>query len=162
MSMANGGFIEPGLSKAIEQWQAYFKESMESSLGLMSAVNPLKDAAEVTQKVSQAMVENLSSGKIAPPPAEALKELSELQSAGAQRLWEGCTQTIKDSRSATEKLLSFDGVPSTPQGLLTHLLQSNLAAVKQYQADASAMASTMSEMQSAYNAWLDKYFLKVQ
>lgn len=162
MSNAAGSFVDPGLSKALEQWQAFYQKSTQDAVNLVSAMSPMKDAAEVTQKVTTALSDAASSGKLGTPiPPEAFKELTQLQQAGAQRLWDSCTQALKDTRSYGEALMSFDQMPSSPQALLTHILETNLAAAKQYQADASAMASTMSEVQAAYSAWLDKYFLKV-
>lgn len=160
-STTSNDSIDPNLADAIKHWSEYSAESARNALILFEAITPLKDAIQVGDQVVEAMKQTNwrpVTTKLGDPAAfsDACKELAEIQMAALSKWYEGYLQYLKTTQQSSEQLgTALRGVGS-PQQALAAYLEASLAIMKQYQADTSKQASSISEIQAAYKAWFQK------
>lgn len=153
--------IDPSLAEALQHWNQYYAQSRQNSLILMNAITPLKDQIQVTGQLLETAQKTdwvKASSKLADPEVlvGALGELADIQIAALGKLQEGYNAFLKTTQASTDKLSGLGNEADSPQALLAASLETSLDILKQYEADATEEASSLSAIQSAYRAWLQK------
>ncbi|ANG62830.1 hypothetical protein A8C75_10275 [Marinobacterium aestuarii] len=156
--------IDPNLTDALQHWNQYCAESRQNALILLNAITPLKDQIQVTgQLLESAQKTNWleASTKFTDPTtlAGAFGELADIQIAALGKMQEGYSAFLKTAQASGDQLSKLGKDVDSPQALLAASLETSLNILKQYEADATEEASSMSTIQAAYRAWLQKNLL---
>ena len=160
-STTSNDSIDPNLADALKHWSEYSAESAKNALILFEAITPLKNAIQVGDQMIEAMKQTdwrPVATKLGDPAAfsDAYKELVEIQMAALSKWYEGYVQYLKTTQQSSERLGTAMRDVGSPQQALAAYLEVSLAIMKQYQADTSKQASSISEIQAAYKAWFQK------
>ncbi|SEI55473.1 hypothetical protein SAMN04244572_02124 [Azotobacter beijerinckii] len=153
--------IDPKLSEALKRWNDYASESAQNVQVLFEAITPVKDTLQIAQQITDSLQRThwTPTGTNWVNPSAlftAYQELAEIQLAALEKESD-CyirflTTTLGTGKQITEAMQGA----SSPQQFLASYLDASLNIVQQYQDDASKQASTLSQIQSAYSAWLQK------
>ncbi|MFB8829394.1 hypothetical protein ACE0DR_08470 [Azotobacter sp. CWF10] len=153
--------IDPKLFDAIKHWNDYANESGQNARVLFEAMTPVKDSLQIARQVMESM-QHTSWMPIGMPwmkPSalfSAYQELTEIQLAAQERESDCYIRFLTTTLGAGKQVAEAMQGATTPQQVLASYLEAGLNIVRQYQADVSEQASTLSEIQSAYNAWLQR------
>lgn len=153
--------IDPKLFDAIKHWNDYANESGQNVRVIFEAMTPVKDSLQIARQVMESM-QHTSWMPIGMPwmkPSalfSAYQELTEIQLAAQERESDCYIRFLTTTLGAGKQVAEAMQGATTPQQVLASYLEAGLNIVRQYQADVSEQASTLSEIQSAYNAWLQK------
>jgi len=153
--------VDPKLSEAIKRWSDYASESAQNLQVLFDAVQPFKDTLQVSQQVMGALQRTdwrsansnwLSQSVL----LGACQELMEIQLAALEKESDCYMGFLSTTFGAGRQVAEAMQGTSSPQQLLASCLDASLNIAQQYQNDASKQVSTLGQVQSAYNAWLQK------
>jgi hypothetical protein len=161
MTTETAPLIDPNLTEALQHWNQYCNQSRQNALILLNAITPLKDQIQVTGQLLETAQKTdwLQAGtKFSDPTAlvGAFSELADIQIAALGKIQEGYTAFLKTTEASTHQLSELGKAADSPQALLAASLETGLSILKQYEADATEEASSLSAIQSAYRAWLQK------
>nr|WP_067291176.1 hypothetical protein [Marinobacterium profundum] len=153
--------IDPNLTDALQHWNQHCAQSRQNALILLNAITPLKDQIQVTGQILEAAQKTNwleASTKLADPTtlAGAFSELADIQIAALIKMQEGYSAFLKTTQASSDQLSALGKDADSPQALLAASLETSLNILQQYEADATEEASSMSAIQAAYRAWLQK------
>lgn len=160
-TLAKQQLIDPSLTDALQQWAAFSAENRQNAQILMNAITPVKDRVEVAEELLEAMRQTdwlQASSKLADPGvlARSYGELVDIQIAAMGRLQDAGNALLQTTLSFGEQLTRIPQGADNAQALLATYLLTSLNFAKQYQADATSEASSLSAIEAAYGDWFQK------
>ncbi len=161
MTTTTTPLLDPSLTEALRHWNQYYSQSRQNALVVLNAITPLKDQIQVTGQLLETAQKTdwlQARSKLADPGlvVTALGELADIQIAALGKMQEGYNAFLKTTQASTSQLSDLGKAAESPQALLAESLETGLSILKQYEADAVEEASSLSAIQSAYRAWLQK------
>ena len=153
--------IDPKLSEAIKRWSDYANESAQNVQVLFEAFTPVKDTLQIAQQIMGTLQHvdwtsanaNWANQSVL---LGAYQELAEIQLAALEKESDCYVRFLTTTFGTGKQLAEATQGATSPQQLLASYLDASLDIVQQYQDDASKQASTLGQIQAAYNAWLQK------
>lgn len=152
--------IDPSLQEAVEQWNSYATETVQTEQVVLRLYTPFKDTLQITQQVLESMKASDWTPPADLPDPKTLTgiagELTDIQVAAYGKLLDSYSSYLETGVKAGKLLGDAVQTDGTPQQQLAALLKASLNATKQYQDDTTQLASDLGAIQSAYKAWWQK------
>lgn len=153
--------IDPKLSDAIKHWNDYASESGQNVRAMFEAITPIKDTFQIAHQIMDSVQHTgwMPAGTNWMNPSAlfaAYQELTEIQLAAQEKESDCCIRFLTTTLGAGKQVAEAMQGVSSPQQFLASYLEASLNIIRQYQADVTQQASIFVQIQSAYNAWLQK------